>query len=94
MDSDEQPGTRLRENLRRMFKERGLDFFDQDDEQRQANKPIDDPVVSLQSKDTMNPSSDGQNTESMSPEALSNMRSEIMPQLQYVWQASRFLTYH
>jgi hypothetical protein len=42
MDSDEQPGTRLRENLRRMFKERGLDFFDQDDEQRQANKPIDD----------------------------------------------------
>jgi len=94
MDSDEQPGTRLRENLIRMFEERGSDFFDQDDEQRQANKPTGDPVVTLQSKDTTNQSSDGQNTESTSPEALSKMKPEILPQLQYVWQVSRFLPHH
>jgi hypothetical protein len=70
-----------------MFEERGLDFFDQDEEQRQANKPATDDyaqAAASQSKDNVSKLSDGQNTESMSPEALSNMRLEILPQLQYV----------
>lgn len=93
MDSDEQPGTRLGENLRRMFLERGLDFFNQDEEQRQANKSIDVQVAATQPKDTMNPSLDAQTTESISPEALSNLKLEILPQLQCVRRASRFLTH-
>jgi mediator of RNA polymerase II transcription subunit 17, fungi type len=84
-DRDEQPGTRLGENLRRMFSERGSDFFNQDPEQRQANKSAsEDHLSSSQSGDVMNNSSDSQNTESMSPEALSNMRLDILPKLQYV----------
>jgi mediator of RNA polymerase II transcription subunit 17 len=83
MDSDEQPGSRLGEDLRRMFLERGFDFFDQGEEQRQAHKPADDQEAS-QSKDTVDEPSDGQTTETTSPEALSNMRLEILPQLQYV----------
>ena len=74
-----------------MFEERGLDFFDQDEEQRQANKPAtDDYAAASQSRDNLSKLSDGQNTESMSPEALSNMRLEILPQLQYVRLASTF----
>jgi mediator of RNA polymerase II transcription subunit 17 len=91
MDSDEQPGSRLGENLRRMFSERGYDFFNQDEEQRQANKPTDDEGVTAQSKDTVNQLSDGQTTETTSPEALSNMRLEILPQLQYVRRTFRLL---
>jgi hypothetical protein len=84
-DRDEQPGTRLGENLRRMFSERGLDFFNQDPEQRQANKSAsEDHLPSSQSGNVVNKSSDSQNTESMSPEALSNMRLDILPKLQYV----------
>jgi mediator of RNA polymerase II transcription subunit 17 len=91
MDSDEQPGSRLGENLRRMFLERGYDFFNQDEEQRQANKPTEDEGATSQSKDTVNQLSDGQTTETTSPEALSNMRLEILPQLQYVRLAPIFL---
>jgi len=95
-NSDEQPGTRLGENLRRIFLERGLDFFDQDEEQRKANKPPDDQVAASQSqsKDAVNQSSDGQTTESVSPEALSNMRHEILPQLQYVRLVPRSITHY
>jgi mediator of RNA polymerase II transcription subunit 17, fungi type len=96
MDRDEQPGTRLGENLRRMFLERGLDFFNQDEEQRQANKPVtEDHAASSQSRenDNVNKLSDGQNTETMSPEALSNMRLEILPQLQCVRLASRSMSF-
>ena len=89
MDSDEQPGSRLGEDLRRMFLERGYDFFDQDEEQRQAHKPTDDQEADAQSNDTVNQSADGQSTETTSPEALSNMRLEILPQLQYVRVAPR-----
>jgi mediator of RNA polymerase II transcription subunit 17, fungi type len=89
MDSDEQPGSRLGENLRRMFLERGLDFFDQDEEKRHTNESTDDQVPALQSKDTANPLSDGRATESI-PEAPSNMRLDILPQLQYVQLTSRF----
>jgi hypothetical protein len=84
MDSDEQPGSRLGEDLRRMFLERGFDFFNQDEEQRQAHKPADDEEAAPQSKDIVNQPSDSQTTETTSPEALSNMRLEILPQLQYV----------
>jgi len=73
-----------------MFLERGLDFFNQDEEQRRSNEPTDDEVAALETKDTANQLSDGQTTESM-PEAPSNMRSEILPQLQYVHLAPRFL---
>jgi mediator of RNA polymerase II transcription subunit 17 len=83
MDSDEQPGSRLGDDLRRMFRERGLDFFNQDEEQRHANEPTDDTMAALQIKDTVTQSSDGQATESMS-EASLNMRPEILSQLQYV----------
>ncbi|KAI0307178.1 subunit 17 of mediator complex-domain-containing protein [Multifurca ochricompacta] len=77
---DEHPGTRLGENLRRMFLERGLDFFDQDEEQRWANEPFDNHDVASQPPipETV---PGGQNTEPMSPETLSNMRLEILPQL-------------
>lgn len=91
MDSDEQSGSRLGENLRRMFLERGLDFFNQDEEERRANKPTDDEGATAQSKDTVNQVSDGQTTETTSPEALSNMRLEILPQLQYVRLTLRLL---
>jgi mediator of RNA polymerase II transcription subunit 17, fungi type len=93
VDSDEQPGSRLGENLRRMFSERGYDFFNQDEEQRQANKPTDDEGATSQSKDTVNSLLDGQTTETTSPEALSNMRLEILPQLQYVQIAPRLFIY-
>lgn len=66
-----------------MFSERGLDFFSQDEEQRHANEPTDDKVAALETKATVNQLSDGQTMES-TPEALSNMRLEILPQLQYV----------
>jgi len=91
MDSDEQPGSRLGEDLRRMFLERGYDFFNQDEEQRQAHKPADDQGGASQSKDTVKQPSDGQTAEATSPEALSNMRLEILPQLQYVRVAPRLL---
>jgi mediator of RNA polymerase II transcription subunit 17, fungi type len=84
MDSDEQPGSRLGEDLRRMFLERGFDFFDQGEEQRQAHKPADDQEAASHSKDTVKEPSDCQTTETTSPEALSDMRLEILPQLQYV----------
>jgi mediator of RNA polymerase II transcription subunit 17 len=75
-----------------MFLERGLDFFDQDEEKRHTNESTDDQVPALQSKDSVNQLSDGQTTESI-PEAPSNMRLEILPQLQYVQLTSRF-SYH
>jgi mediator of RNA polymerase II transcription subunit 17 len=83
MDSDEQPGSRLGENLRRMFLERGLDFFDQEEEKRHTNERTDDQVPAVQSNDM-----DGQTTEPI-PEAPSNMRLEILPQLQYVQPTPR-----
>ena len=66
-----------------MFSERGLDFFNQDEEQRRTNEPPDEHDAEPQSKDTVTESLDGQNAEAMSPEALSNMRLEILPQLRY-----------
>ena len=81
MYRDEPPGTQLGENLRRMFLERGLDFFNQDEEQRRVNEPPSEDGAEPQSRDTESP--DGQNAEAMSPEALANMRLEILPQLQY-----------
>ncbi|KAH9062717.1 subunit 17 of mediator complex-domain-containing protein [Lactarius vividus] len=76
-EPDEPPGTQLGENLRRVFLERGLDFFNQDEEQRWTNEPPDEHSSEPQSTESL----DGQNTEAMSPEALSNMRLEILPQL-------------
>lgn len=80
-EPDEPPGTQLGENLRRMFLERGLDFFNQDEEQRRTNEHPDAHGAKPQSRDTVTESLDGQNAEAMSPEALSNMRLEILPQL-------------
>lgn len=62
-----------------MFFERGLDFFNQDEEQRRINEPPDEHTAESQSRDTE--PLDGQKAEAMSPEALSNMRLEILPQL-------------
>ena len=81
MSRNEPPGTQLGENLRRMFLERGLDFFNQDEEQRRVDEPLNEHGAGLQSRDTE--SLDDQRAEAMSPEALSNMRNEILPQLQY-----------
>lgn|ERR1700744_4037890 len=89
MYRDEAPGTQLGENLRRMFSERGLDFFNQDEEQRRINEPPNEHGAESQSRDTE--SIEGQNTEAMSPEALSNMRLEILPQLQYASPPPRIL---
>ena len=91
MDSDEQPGSRLGEDLRRMFLERGYDFFNQDEEERRAHEPADNQEAADQSKDTANEPLDGQTVKATSPEALSNMRLEILPQLQYVRVALRSL---
>ena len=85
--------TGLERDLRRMFLERGYDFFNQDEEQRQAHKPADDQEAASQSKDTVNQPSDGQTTETTSPEALSNMRLEIVPQLQYVRPVAAQIAY-
>jgi len=46
-----------------MFSERGYNFFNQDEEERQAHKPADDQEAASQSKDAVNQPSDGQNTE-------------------------------
>jgi len=73
-----------------MFSERGRDFFNQDEEQRHANESTDDKAAALEAEDTVNQLSDGQTMES-TPEALSNMRLEILPQLQYVQVIPRFL---
>lgn len=73
-----------------MFLERGLDFFNQDEEQRHANERTDDKVAALETNDAVNQLSDGQTMES-TPEALSNMRLEILPQLQYVHAVPGFL---
>jgi hypothetical protein len=61
MYRDEPPGTQLGDNLRRMFLERGLDFFNQDEEQRRINEPPDEHAAEPQSGD--NESLDGQNAE-------------------------------
>ena len=71
-----------------MFLERGLDFFSQDEEQRHANELTDDKMAAPETRDTVNQLSDGQTMES-TPEALSNMRLEILPQLQYVQFCAR-----
>ncbi|KAI0268274.1 subunit 17 of mediator complex-domain-containing protein [Gloeopeniophorella convolvens] len=81
-EPDEPPGAQLGENLRRMFLERGLDFFDQDAEQRRKNKQSDDdPDAEPQSTEAAPQSTDPLNVESVSPEDLLNMRLEIIPQL-------------
>ncbi|SRR6266702_1752816 len=91
MYRDEPPGTQLGENLRRMFLERGLDFFNQDEEERRTNEPPNEHGAEPQSRDTVTETLDSQNADAMSPEALSNMRLEILPQLQYASLTPRIL---
>ncbi|KAI0318687.1 subunit 17 of mediator complex-domain-containing protein [Amylostereum chailletii] len=73
------PAARLGGDLRRIFIERGHDFFEQDDKQRSkavdADASKDDSVVAEAGN------SEVQEAKPMSPEELSSMRSEIIPQL-------------
>jgi mediator of RNA polymerase II transcription subunit 17, fungi type len=75
----------LGENLRRIFIERGVDFFERQDTLRatgdlsipQALDTKDDKVESDQQEE-------GVSKAHMNPEELFKMRMEIMPQLLYV----------
>lgn len=79
--SPESPGAKLGDNLRRIFVERGLDFFEQDAEERQANKEV---KKEKEEKDNVKPDegADSSDVKPMSLEELDNMRMELLPQLQ------------
>lgn len=85
---------KLGEQFRRIFIERGVDFFDLDAESRyrfepedvnkdivQANVGEDDAVMSEAEKESQDAD---EQAKLMTPEKLFNMRTEILPRLQYV----------
>ena len=65
--------SKIGENLRRIFVERGHDFFDKTDRSAEAEKEDADEEKEQDTRDTTQP---------MTPEELFKMRMEIMPQLQ------------
>lgn len=81
--SQESPGAKLGDNLKRIFLERGYDFFEQDDEERMANKDATKEKVK-EVKDAMKSGEDthASDIKPMSLEELNNMRMELLPQLQ------------
>ena len=76
----ENPTTILGENLRRIFVERGIDFFE-----RQDQLPIGDALVPPPRESSPVSEDDESTTDNtrltMSPEQLFKMRMEITPQL-------------
>ena len=82
--------TKLSERFRRIFAERGIDFFDTDPETRYRSEPETSDSTSTQDEENV-PSDEAEKKEPqqdeeklMTPEKLFQMRSEILPRLQYV----------
>lgn len=67
------------ENLRRIFLERGHDFFDRTID----GVTVPEPLPSTEVEDSAKPET-SESTQAMSPEELLKMRMELIPQLQYV----------
>ncbi|KAG8218859.1 subunit 17 of mediator complex-domain-containing protein [Butyriboletus roseoflavus] len=81
VEPTERPTTVLGENLRRIFVERGIDFFE-----RQDQLSIGDALVAQLVRESSPVSEDGEHTAdntrlTMSPDQLFKMRMEISPQL-------------
>ena len=66
----------MEKNLRRIFIERGLDFFDKDVTNRAAPEQLPDEPEAETSKE------EASGLQPMTPEDLFKMRAELMPQLQ------------
>ncbi|KAI0068724.1 hypothetical protein BV25DRAFT_1986305 [Artomyces pyxidatus] len=80
-EPNEGPSAQLGENFRRIFMERGSDFFEQNEEQRRhatvTNARTEENGDTAQATDSAEVST----TKPMSPEELLRMRMEILPQL-------------
>ncbi len=70
-DSPEDPTSKVGENLRRIFIERGHDFFDKQHRGAELDEGEDEPQK--EATDRVQP---------MTPEQLFKMRVEVLPQLQ------------
>ncbi|THH19874.1 hypothetical protein EW146_g1392 [Bondarzewia mesenterica] len=79
-EPNESPGAKLGESLRRVFQERGLDFFEQDEQQRKtmASATGDGEAEGASLQDEKLESLE---IKPMSSEELYKMRMEILPQL-------------
>ncbi|TFY81867.1 hypothetical protein EWM64_g2141 [Hericium alpestre] len=77
-EPQEGPGAKLGDHLRRLFQERGLDFFEQDAEQRRTSKALQDVREEVQDTEVDEAL---ESHENMTPEELLRMRMEILPQL-------------
>ena len=82
VDRVESPGAKIGEDLRRIFQERGLDFFEQREEQRTAKPFVVHDDVSENTSNHRGEGLDLLDVKPMSPEELYKMRMDILPQLQ------------
>ena len=96
-ESRQERDAKLGERFRQIFVERGVDFFDLDPDSRYKLEPNDmskDAAKAGQGVDASadepeKTSTDGDEREKlMTPEKLYNMRTEILPRLQYVRDVS------
>ncbi|TFY68621.1 hypothetical protein EVG20_g3489 [Dentipellis fragilis] len=74
-------GAKLGDNLRRLFLERGLDFFEQDADRRRNNALTSDTTDSTADTDGAHVKED-RDSKPMTFEELLKMRTELLPQLQ------------
>ncbi|KAL4075817.1 subunit 17 of mediator complex-domain-containing protein [Scleroderma citrinum] len=82
-ESPKNPTTLLGENLRRIFLERGLDFFDRQDDLRIGGELlVAQPLETAEHLNEGEEDAGGNSTKaSLTPEELFNMRKECVPQL-------------
>jgi mediator of RNA polymerase II transcription subunit 17, fungi type len=73
--SQEDPVSKIGENLRRIFLERGVDFFER------YHKGVETPKDEITEEKPEN-DTDDMHIQPMSPDELFKMRVEIIPQLQ------------
>ncbi|KAG6868512.1 hypothetical protein C0993_001613 [Termitomyces sp. T159_Od127] len=81
-EKKENPVKTVGDNLRRIFIERGVDFFDGDQRHEQEQSPLAHDVDICDTYDTSESSEQGSSSaQAMNVEELLNMRAEIIPQL-------------
>ncbi|KAG6890572.1 hypothetical protein C0992_000580 [Termitomyces sp. T32_za158] len=78
----ENPAKTVGDNLRRIFIERGADFFDRNHRHEQEQSPLTHDVDTCDASDTSeSPEQDSSSTQAMNVEELLRMRADIIPQL-------------